>query len=638
LAQSLRHGVGGMVIIDGGALDGPHETLVQSLWKAAANGKKGGYCIREGESLDIMDWPTVQAKVRGIASALIADGVEAGDRVAILAETSRNWKILDHAIHAVGAIVVPIYPTLPPDLVAHILADSGSKVLFVQNKEQAAKVPTNFAPPQYCLETTRGMKSIAKFRPIKKSNSVDVTVENQSLDSSALLVYTSGTTGVPKGVLLTHRNVAGDVAGAIQSLELHKIAQPKLVAFLPLAHIAGYVSLAAMVNLDAKVLFSRPDRMGPDLAWFHPTIALAVPRLWERIVRKVEEAVSEGSPIKQGLFARAKKVAMLAGQQMDNGGKIRGSLKIKHAFYERLIYSKLRHKLGFDELQAGITGAAAIRPDLLWFLQGIGLPIVEGYGMTESSALSVGTRFHAWKAGTVGTPLPGHKIRLDTDGEILIGGIGVFQEYWKLPAETKETRVMLDGEPWIRSGDIGTIDNDGNLSIVDRKKELEILDTGKMIAPVRVEELLKSETSLVEDSCLVANGKKFAVLLIQPAYDALLKAAEKLGVEINENQIVRKPAPTGEMQTYSVSDDILDHPKIIAIFDDALERLNLRLADYERVRRFDLVPDAFTIERDELTPSFKKRRRDIVAHYKDRLESMFNGPRSQKEPEIVVAA
>ncbi len=627
-----------MVVLDGGPLNGPNETLVQSLWNAAETDTHGGYCVRDGDTLDRMDWTTVQSKVRNVASALMDAGVEPGDRVAILAETSRDWKIADHAIHAAGAVVVPIYPTLPADLVHHILADSGAKAIFVQDKEQAKKLPADHGLTSWAFETTRGFKKFSAIAKCAKPSRVDDCVAAGQLDDNALLIYTSGTTGVPKGVLLTHRNVAGDVCGAIQCLSLDQISDPKLVAFLPLAHIAGYVSLGAMTGIHARVLFSRPDRMATDLAWFHPTIALAVPRLWERIVRKVEEAVAEGSPIKQALFARAKAVAMEAGQQMEDGGRITGMLAFKHAFYDRLIYSKLREKLGFDKLRAGITGAAAVRADLLWFLQGIGLPIVEGYGMTESSALSVATRFDDWRAGTVGTPLPGHKIRLDADGEILIGGVGVFKEYWNLPEETASTRVMIDGEPWIRSGDIGDIDDDGNLRIVDRKKELEILDTGKMIAPVRVEELLKAETSLVEDSCLVANGQKFAVMLIQPAYDALLAAAAKLGVTVEEGQIVRKPAPTGEMQTYSVDDDVLQHPKIRTLFDDALRRLNQRVADYERVRMFDLVPHAFTIDRDELTPSFKKRRRDIVAHYKDRLDRMFNGPKPGAEETAPVLA
>lgn len=627
-----------MVVLDGGPLNGPNETLAQSLWNAAETDSNGGYCIRDGDALDRMDWNTVQAKVRDVATALMDSAIEPGDRVAILAETSREWKIADHAIHACGAVVVPIYPTLPADLVQHILQDSGAKAVFVQDDEQAAKLPANHDLVTWSFESVKGIPAFDAIPTTTNGARVDDQVNAGSLDDHALLIYTSGTTGVPKGVLLTHRNVAGDVASAIQCLSLDQIDDPKLVAFLPLAHIAGYVSLGAMTGIHARVLFSRPDRMAADLGWFHPTIALAVPRLWERIVRKVEEAVAEGSPVKQALFARAKKVAMEAGEAMEDGGRVTGMLAFRHAFYDRLIYSKLREKLGFDKLRAGITGAAAVRADLLWFLQGIGLPIVEGYGMTESSALSVATRFDDWRAGTVGTPLPGHKIRLDADGEILIGGIGVFKEYWNLPEETKSTRIFMDGEPWIRSGDIGDIDNDGNLRIVDRKKELEILDTGKMIAPVRVEELLKAETSLVEDSCLVANGKKFAVMLIQPAYDALLAAAKKLGVTIEDHQMVRKPAPTGEMQTYSVDDEVLQHPKIRTLFDDALRNLNHRVADYERVRMFDLVPHAFTIDRDELTPSFKKRRRDIVAHYQDRLDRMFNGPKPGSDEAPVLAA
>ncbi len=613
-----------MQVVDGGPLDGPHETLIQTLWNLPGEGP-GGYCVRKEDELDIMHWGQVREHVTNIASALVKVGIRKGDRVAILAETSREWKLVDHAIHAAGGIVVPIYPTLPPDLVAHIMKDSGAKAVFVQNNEQRKKLP-NKDIPTWCFETTRGVTNIKKIPKADNPAAIKKRVASTKLDHPALLIYTSGTTGVPKGVLLSHRNLAGDSAGAVQSLSLDQIDDPSLVAFLPLAHIAGYVSLAALTSINARLLFSRPDRMAADLNWFRPTIALAVPRLWERIVRKVEDTVATGSPVKQLLFARAKKVAIAAGKSMEDGGRIPAGLAIRHGFYDKLIYSKLRDKLGFDRLKVGITGAAAVRADLLWFLQGIGLPIVEGYGMTESSALTSATRPDRWRGGTVGTPLPGSKIALDDDGEILIGGVGVFQEYWKLPKETAETRVMIDGEPWVRSGDIGILDDDNCLRIVDRKKELEVLDTGKMIAPVRVEELLKAETPLVEDSCLIGTGRKYAGMLIQPAYDALIAFGEKSGIKPRAESIIRRAAPTGEIQTYSIEDEeFLEHPKIRAAFEKALASLNKRVADYERVRTFRLIPHAFTVERDELTPSFKKRRRDIIAHYRDKVEALFGG-------------
>lgn len=621
-----------MIELDGGPLDGPYETMVQNLWKIADDSPSGGYCVRIDDALDLMDWPTVRARARDIAVALADAGIGPDDRVAILAETSRDWKLVDHAIHAAGAVVVPVYPTLPADVVQHILKDSGAKAVFVQDAAQAAKLPDD-PVPVWSFTEVDGCTPLSDV-PVcgkKSAAAVDKRVAAMSLDAPCLLIYTSGTTGVPKGVLLSHRNIAGDVVSTVEYLDLQDVKDPSLVAFLPLAHVAGYVSLAAMGYLDAKVLFSRPDHMAEDLQWFRPTIALAVPRLWERIVRKVETAVSESSPVRQALFAAARGVAIEAGRHLEKGSRLPFGLGIRHALFERLVYSKLRARLGFDRLHLGITGAAAVRPDLLWFLQGIGLPIVEGYGMTESSALSVGTRMSDWRAGFVGRPLPGQKIRLDEDGEILIGGIGVFQEYWNLPEDTASTRVFIDGEPWVRSGDIGEIE-DGRLRIIDRKKELEVLDTGKKIAPIRVEEMLKSETSFVEDSILVGTGRKFAGLLIQPAYDSLIAWAKDHGLAPDPDKVVRQKAPTGEVQTYAIDDEaFLAHPSVRDLFKDAIDKMNHRLADFEQVRVFSLIPNAFTVDREELTPSFKKRRKNILANHKERMEAMFTATRPSSD-------
>ncbi len=602
-------------------MQGTQTTLVQSLWSLSDD--RGGYCVRDGESLDRMPWSQVRQRATDVAATLRAAGVKPGDRVAILSDTRREWKLADHGIHAAGAVVVPIYPTLPADVTQYILQDAGASIVFVEDAAQAAKLPDDVQA--WSFDPVDGLPQLDDI-PAADADPIDTQVAAGSLDDPALLIYTSGTTGVPKGVLLTHRNIAGDVAGAVQGLWLHEIPEASLVAFLPLAHIAGYVSLSAMTSIQADVLFSAPDRMAADLQWFRPRIALAVPRLWERIVRKVEEAVAEGSAVKRFLFARAKATALAVGPHMEDGGNLSGWLAFRHALWERIIYRKIRAKLGFDRLEIGITGAAAVRPDLLWLLQGMGLPIIEGYGMTESSALTSSTRLESWRAGTVGTPLPGSKVAVDDDGEILIGGVGVFQQYWNLPDETASTRVTMDGEPWIRSGDIGELDDAGNLRIVDRKKELEVLDTGKMIAPVRVEEMLKAETNLVEDSCLIGTGRKFAGMLIQPAYDALIAWAAKHGIQPDPEKVVRRPAPTGEVQTYSIEDEwFLQHPDIRGAFQSAIDALNDRVADFERVRTFTLIPHAFTVDRDELTPSFKKRRRDIVAHYREKVEALFGG-------------
>ncbi len=584
-----------MKVVDGGPLDRELTPIVEQIWKL----ERGGL-HQAGAAVEHMDWPAAREQIGRWGAGLIAAGIKRGDRVAILADTSRDWVLANYAIHAMGGIAVPIYPTLPADQVQFILADSGAKAVFA-DEGQVVKLPAI---------------STYVFGAIDLDGKLDAP-KPVSLDDPAVLIYTSGTTGRPKGVLLSHRNISGDVAAATIGARLDIIDEPSLVAFLPMAHIAGYVSLHAVVCVGGEITFSRPDRMTIDLAATRPTVLVAVPRLWERIVRKINDTVAEGPAIRRFLFAQAKKTAIAHAQAREKGDVAPG---FAYKLFERLVYAKLRAKLGMDRAEVAVTGAAAVRPDLLWFLQGIGIPIIEGYGMTETSALNVSTTADVRRAGTVGLPLPGFKIALDDDGEILIGGIGVFQEYWGLPEDTKETRIIMDGEPWVRSGDIGQW-TDGLLQIIDRKKELEVLDTGKKIAPVRVEEILKSECSYVEDACLIGTDRKFAAILIQPAYDALAKFAAEKGIEMGD--VVRQKDPTGEERIYEMDQDLLAEPAVRTLFQEGIDRTNARLADYEQVRAFYLVDKMFTVDRDELTPSFKKKRRNIITNYKPQVEEMF---------------
>ncbi len=584
-----------MNIVDGGPLARPVVPILDQVWVLERGGLHQG-----GAEPEHMDWTAAKDVISRWAAGLKASGIKRGDRVAILGDTSRDWVLADHAIHAIGAITVPLYPTLPADQVQFIIADAGAKAVFA-DEGQLPKLPD---VPTHVFGKVSLDGALAK--PVKVK-----------LSDPAVIIYTSGTTGRPKGVLLSHGNIAGDVAAATVGASLDKIPEPSLVAFLPMAHIAGYVSMHAVICVGGEIVFSRPDRMTLDLAATRPTVVVAVPRLWERIVRKIEDTVAEGPAVRRFLFAKAKKAAMAHGQALEKGPVKPGGA---YNFFEKLIYSKLRAKLGMDRADVAITGAAAVRPDLLWFLRGIGIPIIEGYGMSETSALNVCTTKTDWQAGTVGRPLPGFKIALAEDDEILIGGIGVFQEYWGLPEETAATRIIMEGEPWVKSGDIGKW-VDGRLQIIDRKKELEVLDTGKKIAPVRVEEILKSESSFVEDACLIGTDRKYAAILIQPAFDALAKFAAEKGIKPKD--VVRRKDPTGEEKIYEMDLDLLAEPAVRTLFQEAIDRTNARLADYEQVRAFYLVDKVFTVERDELTPTFKKKRRNIITNYKPEVEAMF---------------
>lgn len=613
------------MVVDGGPLQVPEQTIPQLLEQVArAFPSQGGYAVLEGDTLVTQPWPDVLKEVHEVAAGLMARGVAAGDRVALISDTSRDWCVAAHAIHAAGGVLVPVYPTLPKDVVAQILGDSGAGLVLVEDAEQAAKVDASdvvalrIDDGALAALAESGGKALAKDGDL-----VQERIASLSASDLSCIVYTSGTTGVPKGARLSHRHWTASTMANVSGLGLDRLVDPSILAFLPMAHVAGFASVLALTHIGGTISFSRPDRMAADFPRVRPTMLVAVPRLYERIVGKIHQALEDASPVKQALFARAEAVAMAYGSALEGGGRPGAGLRLRHALYERLIYSKLRARLGFDRVEVGLTGAAAVRPELLYFLQGIGLNIVEAYGMTETTGLVTTNLFDRFKAGSVGRPMAGTKIRLDADGEVLVAGEMVFDGYWERPEDTAECMVEVDGATWLRTGDVGRLDEDGFLSIIDRKKELEVLDTGKKIAPIRVEEILKSESPLVEDSVLIGSGRKYAGLLIQPAYDGLIAWARKQGIGAPDDGLVRRADPTGEVRTYEVPPEWLESAAIKEVFQRAVDKANERLADFEQVRRFRLVPAAFTVESGELTPTFKKKRKAILANHAASVEALF---------------
>jgi long-chain acyl-CoA synthetase len=337
--------------------------------------------------------------------------------------------------------------------------------------------------------------------------------------------------------------------------------------------------------------------------------------MYAQILKRVEE----GPAGKQRIFHRAADVAREYGRALSNGGQPGFGLRLRHAVFDKLVYGKLRDALGMTQMVVSITGAAAIRPDLLYFFQGIGVPILEGYGLTETSAPSNVNPPHKFRPGTVGPPFPGMEMTLAEDGEILMKGPNVFQGYYNLASETKDA-FTEDG--WFRTGDIGAFDEDGYLRITDRKKELEVLNTGKKIAPVTVEEKLKVNPFCGE-ALLVATDKKFAGCLIQPNFDALVAWADKNGVSYDKGKIVIKPDPTGAPTTYAVGRDLLEDPKVKGLYQKAVDECNAKCADFEQIKVWRLADHMFTVDRDELTPTLKKKRRVIHKNYKPLIDGMF---------------
>ena len=627
-----------MKVYSGGPLEVPPITLAQHFHqKAAMHPTRVGYRARPAKGQPYRDftWREVRTMVEEIANGLLSTGVNASDRVALVSETRMEWSLADYAIMSAGATLVTVYPTLTDEQVGYLLKDSGASVVFAEDQKQLDKVAKAIAtnpqikrivtfvdadPPASIAKLTT---TLAAFREegrqyaAANAGKLDARIQAGKPDDVCTLVYTSGTTGVPKGAILTHRNFVSAVHAAQKVLQVPHDT-PTLV-FLPLAHCYGRLQLQLSVHINAIICFGSPATLVDDLKDVRPVFLASVPRLYERMYGNIVKKVEEGADNKKRIFYKAANTAREYGRAVSNGGSAGFGLKLKHAIFDKLVYHKLREALGLTQLKIGITGAAAIRPDLLYFFHGVGIPIYEGYGLTETSAPSNVNLPWKFKPGTVGPPFPGMEQTLADDGEVLMKGPNVFQGYYNLAGETKDAFTQ-DG--WFRTGDIGQFDDDGYLKIVDRKKELEVLNTGKKIAPVTVEEKLKGDP-LVSEALLVATDRKYAGCLIQPNFDLLVDWANKNGVSYDKSKVVVKPDPTGQPMTYQVGMDLVEDPKVRALYQRIVDDTNTRCADFEQIRAFTLADHAFTMDRDELTPTLKKKRRVIIAHYKERVEKMF---------------
>lgn len=589
------------VVLDGGPVEVPAETPVQRVWRLAASGAAGGYAWRAPDGS--MSWTEVVEAVRGVAGWLRGQGLQQGDRVAVMGGPSWHWKVVDLAVQAAGGVTAAVHPTLTREAIDVILEDCTPR--FVIAGPEAPRDGTDWLH----------MEEVAGHRT--DDEAIDRMVAGQDPEAPAVMIYTSGTTGRPKGVVLRRRHITAGTQAFVEHLQLQRVQDPSFVAFLPLAHVAGYMGLEVVTAVSARVTFSRPDRFIDDLQAVQPTLLGAVPRLFERIVRKVRDLAAE-SPVRKALVERAFRVAQDAGAAMQRGGRPTGLLALRHGFYERLVYRALRQRLGLARVQCGLAGGATARPGLLLLLQGLGVNVVEGYGMSETTAVGASNRVDDFQAGTVGVPYPGMAIALD-DGEVLLSGPAVFDGYHAFDEEG--LFVEHEGRRWLRTGDIGEI-RDGRLAIVDRKKELLVLDTGKKLAPAPIEDRLVGIDPLVEDALLLGSERPVVGLLIQPDYDRLIaRVKEAGGAEPTEREAGTDP--TGAPKTYGVDAAWVERDDVRGHYASIIDRLNGTLSPHEHVRTWALVPHAFTIERGELTPSFKKRRKQILAAHSARVDALY---------------
>lgn len=565
-------------------------------------------------------WRDISARevvetVESLSARLIEMGLKKGDRVGLLSENRPEWAYTDLAVLCAGGIVVPIYGSLPAKQIEYIVNNSEMVMIFVSNKNQMDKileirleVPTVrtivvFDPPSPLPQDVETLATLitdgAKFLATDPKMVRNRAAEQKSEDLFSI-IYTSGTTGEPKGVMLTHNNIISNIKATMEIVPT--TTKDIALSFLPLSHVfermAGYYTL---LYRGCTIAYAESIELMPrNLPEVRPTVLFSVPRVYEKFYARIMDnvAAQKGAGKKTALWAL--KVAGELAELELNKRPVPVGLRLRYAIADALVLKKIRNRLG-GRLRQMFSGGAALPRQLGVFFYGLGLQILEGYGLSETSPVISANKKDACKFGTVGRPIPGVEVRIAEDGEILTRGPHVMKGYYKLPEVTAQ--AITDGG-WFHTGDIGEIDGDGFLRITDRKKDLLVTSGGKKIAPQFVENTLKT-CKYVSQIVVVGDKRKYASALIVPNMDHLKKLAAE------------KQVPEDKMLTSRV---ILDE------LQDEINRLSQDLAPFERVKKVALLEHEFTVESGDLTPSMKVKRNVVEKKYKDLIDSLYNDP------------
>ncbi|GCE36134.1 Long-chain-fatty-acid--CoA ligase [Rhodococcus wratislaviensis] len=554
-------------------------------------------------------WVDVTAKdfgalVTGVAKGLIANGVRPGDRVALLSSTRFEWSLLDYAIWAAGAASVPIYDSSSHDQIRWIIEDSGAVAALVETPAHASSFEGDGIP--YTLKRILTIDEDAVGTLIKDGLSIDDSevfkrVVALTANDLASLVYTSGTTGRPKGCILTHRNFLSEVRSLLAA-PIGDVARPgnRVLTFLPLAHVlARAVSLAMFEGGATQAHWSDFGTVTGEFERFRPNTILGVPRVFEKVRDGAARTAASGGGLQKRIFDFAEATAVAYSEAQDTGGApLR--LRLEHAVADKLVYAKLRAALGGDCWWA-ISGGGALMPRLGHFFRGIGVPVYEGYGLTESTAAHCVNVPGAQRIGTVGQPLGGNSVRIAEDGEIELRGGVVFGGYWRNEHATRE--VLDDG--WFRTGDLGDLDESGYLTITGRKKDLLITAGGKNVSPGPLEDRLRSHP-LVSQAVVVGDGRPFigALLTVDPQEFRKWKSAH------------------GKSSDATVA-DLRDDDELRGDLQDAVDDANTTVSHAESIKRFVVLDRDLTEAGGELTATLKIKRRVVTERFADDIASLY---------------
>lgn len=585
--------------------------------------QKPCFGYKEGGIWKELTFSQVRVTVEKIAGGLKWLGINSGDRVGIISQNSHLWALADFGTMCTRGVLTTIYPILTAKQTKWIIQHSESRFLFCGDKEQTVKVLSILDEIKHVemvivLDDTKiDHPKVMMLKNLMESgfsynNSHPGEFEKDARsfkkDDLLTLIYTSGTTGEPKGVMLTHGNLASNIVGVLQVIEISE--NDVFLSFLPLSHgferMAGYF-LATWVG--AKICFAENiDKVADNMTEVHPTLMIAVPRFYEKVYAKVIDSISASSAIKQNLFWWSIKLGKKANSIKNKQEKIGALLSLRLKTAEYLVFSKLKERLG-SRLRFFASGGAPLSKEIAEFFNAVGVIIIEGYGLTETSPIISVNLLEKNKIGTVGLPLPNVEVKIASDGEILTRGPHVMMGYFKDDAATRE---VIDEDGWFHTGDIGTLDEEGYLSITDRKKNILVTSGGKNVAPQPMENALVT-SKWIGEVVVIGDKRKFISALVVPAFSNLEEWAK-------ENHLV-----------YKDKMELIRLPEVKELYDRVISESMEGFAQFEKVKKYIILPNEFTIESGELTPSLKVKRNVVEKRYADLIDGLYQEAEEDNE-------
>jgi long-chain acyl-CoA synthetase len=543
--------------------------------------------------------------VRSVAKGLVASGVQVGDRVGLMSRTRFEWTLVDYAVWFAGGVTVPIYETSSAEQVEWILSDSGAVAVVYESEKlvaQHGEIAERLSPDLRVVVMDRGgLDGLRTAGASVSDEELEARRTSVAATDLATIIYTSGTTGRPKGCSLSHLSFAFEAENVVASVpEIFTDPDCSTLLFLPLAHVFGRIIQIACLSAGVRLGHS-PDvtNLLPDLAEFRPTFLLAVPRVFEKIFNGSRQRAIEGG--KGPIFVRAAAVAIAYSEAHDAGGPGLW-LKAQHALFDRLVYSKLRDAMG-GQVRWAVSGGAPLGARLGHFFRGIGVTILEGYGLTETAGATTVNRPGLLRIGSVGRPFPGAAVRIADDGEVMLAGPHIFDGYWNNPTASAE---VLEPEGWFHTGDLGALDDDGYLSITGRKKELLVTAGGKNVAPAVLEDRLRSHW--IVSQCMVVGDSR--------PYIAAL-------VTIDPDSFPAWKAEHGKDEAASIA-DLVDDPDLRSSVQHAVDDANKAVSQAESIRRFRILTHDWTEDGGQLTPSMKLKRSVVMTEHATDVEALYS--------------